>query len=127
MLASLCGIDGVGLSAGLESTILGVAPWAVGLFGLDFGGTFPHDLAPWDRGLPWIVGLLAVALLAPNSVQLMRRFRPALVPRALDLDQSAWRWPVWRPSLIHAFIAAVLLVWSLSWMTSVSEFLYFQF
>ena len=127
MLASLFGVNGIGLPAGLESVVLHAAPWSVGLLGLDFAGTFPHDLAPWGRGLPWIAGLLAVALLAPNSAQLMRRFRPALLPRGLDVDDGAWRWPVWRPSPLHASLAAVLLVWSLSWMTSVSEFLYFQF
>ena len=80
MLASLFRVNGIGLPAGLESVVLHAAPWSVGLLGLDFAGTFPHDLAPWGRGLPWIAGLLAVALLAPNSAQLMRRFRPALLP-----------------------------------------------
>lgn len=40
---------------------------------------------------------------------------------------GAGQWPLWYPSRLYALLIAVLLVWSLMWMTNVSEFLYFQF
>jgi D-alanyl-lipoteichoic acid acyltransferase DltB (MBOAT superfamily) len=127
MLASMAGANGIGLPGGLQGLIEGLAPWAVGPLGLDFGGTFPHDLAQWGSGVPWIVAATAIVLLAPNTVQTMRRFDPALVPSRLELAAGTWGWPVWRPNPWWAALTALLLVWSLTWMTNVSEFLYFQF
>ena len=43
--------------------------------GYPFDWTVPFS--PWD-GLAWLVLLLGVATLCPNSLELMRRFKPAL-------------------------------------------------
>ena len=125
--ASMAGFNGIGLPAGLAAPVEAQAPWAIPALGLDFGGTFPHELVYWPAGLPWIAVLLLIALIAPNSTQLLRRYAPVLPPERLSLEQGAWRRPTWRPALGYALVTAAALVWSLTWMTNVSEFLYFQF
>src|SRR5207253_1901231 len=73
----------------------------------------------------WIAGLLAIALLLPNTQQIMTRFEPGLglhpdtpnVPRRLQ----------WRPSAAWAVGIAVLLAWSFLHINRPSDFLYWQF
>ena len=127
ILGSMAGAQGIGLSAGLAGPVTALAPWAVPTFGLNFDGTFPHELVYWPAGLPWMALLLVLVVTAPNSTQLLRRYDPALLPERLRLAAGAWRWPLWRPAFGYALVTAGLLIWSLTWMTNVSEFLYFQF
>jgi alginate O-acetyltransferase complex protein AlgI len=127
ILASMAGLNGVGLSAGLAAPVQALVPWTIPALGLDFSGTFPHELVYWPAGLPWLGLLLLVALVTPNSNQLLRRYDPVLLPERLSLARGTWPWPQWRPALGYALLVAAALVWSLTWMTSVSEFLYFQF
>ena len=127
MLSSMAGLNGIGLPGGLAAPVEALAPWLIPALGLNFGGTFPHELVYWSAGLPWIGLLLVIALIAPNSNQLLRRYDPVLPPERLSLELGAWVWPTWRPALGYALVTTAALIWSLTWMTSVSEFLYFQF
>ncbi|HVM85084.1 MAG TPA: MBOAT family O-acyltransferase [Candidatus Binatia bacterium] len=69
--------------------------------------------------------VLAIAWFAPNTQEIMARFRPGL-----DTERIApARWP-WRPNLATALIACGVLASSLYFVLfthRVSEFLYFQF
>jgi hypothetical protein len=71
------------------------------------------------------VALLAIALLAPNTQQILRRFEPALGairPYAGRLT--------WRPSPVWLAAIGALAVWALLMVPQgerPSEFLYFQF
>ena len=56
-----------------------------------FGGsthlTDPNDtpiIADWKRHLAWLSALLALVWLAPNTVQIFGRFKPAIVPPSLQ-------------------------------------------
>jgi len=71
----------------------------------------------------WILICALIAFAAPNTQEILRSFRPAL---GVDPDGAAhwWRWRPARPWLAFAILAAGLAVLSL---TSVSEFIYFQF
>ena len=66
MLASMGGLNGIGLPAGLEPQIQRFAPWTVDTLGLDFSGTFPHNLVNWIAGVPWMLGLTALVLFTPR-------------------------------------------------------------
>ncbi len=127
MLSSMAGLNGIGLPSGLAALVQSRMPWATEAFGLNFDGTFPNGLAFRADGLPWIGLLLIIVCVAPNSNQLLRRHQPVLLPDHLSLDSGAPGFPVWRPGLASVLITAIALVWSLTWMTNVSEFLYFQF
>jgi alginate O-acetyltransferase complex protein AlgI len=76
----------------------------------------------------WIVGLMAIALLMPNSLEMSHRFQPALkfrlAPTAgsatLKIFENSW-------SKRTAFFVACFLVIGVSAMNRVTEFLYWQF
>ena len=77
----------------------------------------------------WVALAGAIALLAPNTQQLMRRFDPALdydAARATDRTAGPRRM-AWRPSGAWALALAVITVLSLLSLTRPAEFLYFQF
>jgi hypothetical protein len=74
----------------------------------------------------WILALLALVWLAPNTQEIMRRFRPALgmdpqqhTPALVHLE--------WKPTLGWAVVVGALALWAVSSLTRVSTFLYFQF
>lgn len=71
----------------------------------------------------WIAALLPIVFLAPNTQQIMQRFKPALdQPDTAPLSFLAWRTsPRW------ALAMALVLGFGLLSLTRPSEFLYFQF
>ena len=121
MLEGMAGLNGVEL----PSAVRHAAPaLAAGLepLGVRFtGGGGAAFLATWA----WVAALLAIALLAPNSQQILRRARPVIgsddvaAPRAPALAWS--RSPAW------ACATGLVLAIGILALTEVSEFLYFQF
>ena len=108
-----------------------IAQWIVAHFGaLDAG--IPTGMAR-GRGagvllskgqLIWIAGLLAIAWLAPNTRQIMARAEAFIADRPMRACPALFAWainPRW------AVASALLLAASVTSMTRVSEFLYFQF
>ena len=82
-----------------------------------------HGLVPAGL-INWIVILLAVVWLAPNTQQIMERASPALgIPREAGLRG----WLLWRPGVGLAVAVSALLVVSVVNLHQRSEFLYFQF
>jgi hypothetical protein len=69
-----------------------------------------------------------IAWWLPNTQQFMREHKPAYEATHGGIaDPSSLRWLVWRPTVIWALIMVVLAFSAIKQMTSVSEFLYFQF
>ena len=69
--------------------------------------------------------LLAFAMTAPNTAELMRRYRP--VVDGIDL-RAVPNWVLsWRPNAAYAAATVAMAAVSLLSLWSVSEFLYFQF
>jgi D-alanyl-lipoteichoic acid acyltransferase DltB (MBOAT superfamily) len=99
------------LHAALER--LGIAnTLALPASNFDPAGTSPY----------WIVALLAVAWIMPNSQQLLQIYRPALEQPITRSDMPKWR-PTLRWSLLMGTMGAVAMLN----MSKVSEFLYYQF
>ncbi len=71
----------------------------------------------------WTIVCALIAFLGPNTQEILRSFRPALGVEP-DGKRHWWRWRPSRPWLAFTILAAGLAVLSL---TSVSEFIYFQF
>ena len=74
------------------------------------------------REASWIVALALVALFAPNSQQIMGYIAPND-----DAPRVTRRAMQWSPSRSWAVVAASAFVYTLTQMSSISEFLYFQF
>jgi hypothetical protein len=75
----------------------------------------------------WISTLLAVVWLLPNTQEFMGRVRPALGFRYIaDRSRLFWRLQ-WRPVRAWAAACALALVVSLSRLSQISEFIYYNF
>lgn len=71
----------------------------------------------------WVLALLPIVFFAPNSQQIMGRFKPALDQDGSTIP-SGW---MWRPSPGWGVLMAFVLACGLLLLTRPSEFLYFQF
>jgi alginate O-acetyltransferase complex protein AlgI len=108
-----------------------------GLQGLSLPVHFFHAGLPSDWGiavstagakgtLAVIIAML-IAFLAPNTIEIMRRYRPATLP---DYLLSNWSLVnlIWRPVVLWAVFTGALFIWAISGILSgQSEFLYFDF
>ncbi|MDY6914685.1 MAG: MBOAT family protein [Planctomycetota bacterium] len=72
----------------------------------------------------WLVVLLMVCFFAPNTQELMSRYRPAL---AFKPERPIPAWLKWRPMTILAVVLAVMTVITVLNLTKVNEFIYWQF
>ena len=80
------------------------------------------------RALAYLAGLLVIALLMPNSLQMMSKYEPALyiekhAPQVAGVGPSFY----WRPSIPWMGFIAVLAAVSMIRLSGRSEFLYWQF
>lgn len=85
----------------------------------------------------WVGTLLTIALFAPNTQELMRKFRPGLHVGSLStagFSERAAREALgeprileWRPTRFWSLAIAIALACGLLSLTRISEFLYFQF
>jgi len=84
------------------------------------GGVFANQLFNVKEAALWVTGLMLVALLFPNTQQIMHGFRPVLE----NLKPARIQW---QPNLLWLSALSVTAVFTLLQLTGVSEFLYFQF
>jgi D-alanyl-lipoteichoic acid acyltransferase DltB (MBOAT superfamily) len=110
ILAAMAGFGGAG------------EPGGAGLFGIVYGegiyGGYDETVA--------LLGLAAIAFLAPNTQQLLRRFRPTLAAPAFA--EAGGLLPLaWRPGPVWCAGAAAALLLAFARLSGVSEFLYYQF
>jgi D-alanyl-lipoteichoic acid acyltransferase DltB (MBOAT superfamily) len=92
---------------------VGKVSWAHAGFGS--GAALLHALG-------WVAALLAVALLCPNSMQILAAYRPALGIRA-----GGPVWFAWRPNAVWAIGVGVAAAAGFLSLGQLSEFLYWQF
>jgi hypothetical protein len=68
----------------------------------------------------------SVAFMLPNTYQLFRDFRPALVERPFE-DAASWPRLLWRPDARWAVCLSLMLLIAILRMRELSPFIYFQF
>jgi hypothetical protein len=116
ILRAMAGLDGVLLPLEYQGGLGMLAHYGVAFGRLDHGGAWPA-----------LIGLLLVVWFAPNTLEILRRYRPALARYPGAAPVSARARLVWRANAWWMLITAGLLLASLVNMGEVSEFLYFQF
>jgi alginate O-acetyltransferase complex protein AlgI len=93
------------------------------------GSLFPNELVDGRIALRWIAMVGLVAWFAPNTQELLARYRPALGFSPRRAGGSRTRWLEWRPS--YAWSVAVALIAAVAimnlWIGDNAEFIYFQF
>ena len=97
VLAGMAGMNGLALPAPLDEGSVALA-WA------------------------WILGLLAITWLAPNTQEIMARYLPQMRDATGATGLLGWRL-----DLRYAALAAIAAVIALGHLGNVSEFIYFQF
>ena len=97
VLAGMAGLNGVSMPLPLDEGSVGLA-WA------------------------WILALLAITWLAPNTQEIMARHLPQMRDAASVAGSLSWRL---EPR--YAALAALAAIIALGHLGNVSEFLYFQF
>ncbi len=103
------------------------------LKGLDTAWTFDFQhnqvrLIEMDEALPWIGTLLAIALFAPATHEIMSRHnRPFGWSPPLDAEGNEIHTLGWNPDLLGAILIVGAFVWAVGILRRPAEFLYFQF
>jgi D-alanyl-lipoteichoic acid acyltransferase DltB (MBOAT superfamily) len=123
ILRTMLGVDGIVLPAEYAAK-LGPLASALGSLGVEFSATRLAHF--W--GLPQLAllaALLGAVTLLPNTCELTARYRPAF---EFSREPEPWRLPLrWRLTPAWAVVIAAMAITSVSYLTQVSEFLYFQF
>lgn len=121
MLSGMFGQHGWSVSESVWQQLHATHPqW---LDGVAMNGLTPLSKVNPDRALILIIlGLLMVWCL-PNVQQLMRRFQPVLEADS-QLASSRWQWQF---NARFAWLAGLIFVLSVSFLSRVRDFLYFQF
>lgn len=121
LLGGMAGVNGIGMP--------GLGHGAAGMHLLD--GSVPvRDFA---AAAAMLLALLAIALLLPNSVQILAAYEPVLYTpkRAAEVPgilRPLIRRPLaWRPTLAWMVLFAAIGAVSMIRLTGMSEFLYWQF
>jgi hypothetical protein len=123
----------VGMAGGhglaLPSSLLAHAGPLTGLLHrLGVGPDPLWDLSTLARVLTWTTVLLGIALLAPNTLEILAPYEPALGwgPERTGALIGRLRL-AWRPSLVWALSIAALAAVAVAQLGGPSEFLYWQF
>jgi D-alanyl-lipoteichoic acid acyltransferase DltB (MBOAT superfamily) len=73
----------------------------------------------------WFFGMALICLWGPNTYQIMSSYKPILTQEVLDERQNGRI--IWQPNRRWASVIAIMAFWSICTLSSVTEFLYFQF
>ena len=121
MLSGMFGLNGLSVSEPIWQHLHGTHPrW---LEGVSMNGLAPLSKVNPDRALILIIAGLMIVWLLPNVQQLTRRFKPVL-SEAGEVSASRLQW---RFNAGYAWLAGLIFVLSLSFLSRVRDFLYFQF
>lgn len=119
IVRAMLGMTGISIPDGIGLRLGSLTPWLAekGVrFTLGGGREFTMTFV-------WVLTLLPIIFLAPNSQQIMGKFKPALDQDVHGVEMHAAWTPNWRWGLAMAFVFA----FGLLSLTRPSEFLYFQF
>jgi D-alanyl-lipoteichoic acid acyltransferase DltB (MBOAT superfamily) len=128
MLKSMFLGNGLSLSASAARRVGALHPLG-SLVGLKADGMFPNGLVEGHIAMPWLVALALIAWFAPNTQELLARYRPALGFPAPDARGARFPWLEWRPSYAWSLALGLIAAAAIMnlWIGNNAEFIYFQF
>lgn len=128
MLSGMAGLNGVSLPLAL-APLVGDLRSPLESAGIVFE---PGNGRVFVLTYLWVSALMLLAIFAPNTQELMRRYRPALI--MVHDDDAPDQRPVarglalaWRPTPYALSLVAIVFAGGILALPQVSEFLYFQF
>ncbi len=118
MLKSMAGFNGVNLPGSWYTLFNKGLVELMESLGIHFGWIPAfNNLGVWI----WITALWILVWLAPNTQEIMASFKPALE------NVTSTKWPCWQPNKPWLASIAVCLLYAVTEIEKVSEFLYFRF
>lgn len=126
MLGAMFGLNGISLPSSLDGRLGALQSWLES-FGVVFAGMFSNGLANWHSGTYWIIALLLISTIFPNSQQIMLRYQPAFETYKGEIQRLKYGWLEWRPTPFWAIAGGFCFYLAFIHLTRISEFLYFQF
>jgi len=124
LLKGMVGLNGVLLPGTIYDRLGPLAGWLqhAGI------GRGLEDGVMFSRLALWVIGLGGIALLLPNTLQILDTYEPALGVRPKQGDRRLLeRVFSWKPSLAWAIAASVVAAVGVLHLSGKSEFLYWQF
>jgi hypothetical protein len=125
ILQGMFGLHGIGLPQSLFGPLASVAARSGGWLHVS------SEISATDlvAASGWVLALLAVAWLLPNTLQVLERFAPGLSAPREAAFQAGWlrRALVWSPTLVWAGAVGLLVAIAAVRLGGQGEFLYWQF
>jgi D-alanyl-lipoteichoic acid acyltransferase DltB (MBOAT superfamily) len=125
ILQGMFGLHGIGLPQALFGPVASLAARTGGWLHVS------SEMSATDlmAASAWVLALLAVAWLLPNTLQVLERFAPGLSAPREAAFQAGWlrRALVWSPTLAWAGVVGVLAAIATVRLGGQGEFLYWQF
>ena len=122
LLGSMVGLNGLSLPVSLSGKVGFAGGWLESM-GVVFHGMFVNGVfGNHFSGVAWIVVLGFIATTFFNTQEIML-FKKTIKNSASGQNLKY----IWRPTKVWAIFSVVLLILSILNLSSVSEFLYFQF
>lgn len=119
VLMSMAGLNGIALPHQFEF-LQASAPALVTTLNIGFGHLFFNELFSPVEAIAWIAFLGVSALALPNTQEIMQRYKPVIG----DVQASRL---LWKPDKTWAIAISIISTYTLLHLSSISEFLYFQF
>jgi hypothetical protein len=122
ILSGMAGMNGMVLPEGWLAKMGGLGS------SLTYFGVTSADISDSFGGrqqLAWTSLLLAIAWFAPNTQEIMARYRPVLAPYSENMPSTNHL--QWRPDRLWLCFIGALAIWAILNINRVSEFLYWQF
>ena len=132
ILGAICGSNGISLPVSFLPHAIGHADF-LSTFGIIFEGVSPNDLIGLTKmRLLGVICLIPICLAMPNTLQIFSRYTPALMARYgrpyVNISaQSSWLNLTWRPTRLWAIATGICMAFAISHLSTVTEFIYFQF
>jgi alginate O-acetyltransferase complex protein AlgI len=118
ILGCMAGLNGANLPGSWQGLFNRHSVELIESLGIHFGWIPAFDdMSVWR----WITALCLLVWLAPNTQQIMASFKPALE------NVTPAKWLRWQPNKLWLASIAVCLLYSITEIEKVSEFLYFRF
>ena len=120
MLSGMAGLHGITLKASLFDKLGLLGPWLQSM-GVIFTPTSEYN----QHLINQLLAAITIAFLLPNTYEFFGRYSPAILNNEPSLQSR--KYLAWKPSVVWAIGTLILAIWTISSMSSVSEFLYYQF